>query len=62
MTPLEHKQRHVELHRALDQLFADYIRHHPDEHEFTDMPLRKLIDWSHEQTILPTESPQKEGS
>jgi hypothetical protein len=55
MTPEEHKQRHVELHRALDELFADYIEHHPDEHQFTQMPLIDLMTWSHEQTIESTE-------
>ncbi len=57
MTPEEHKQRHIELHRALDQLFADYIQHHPDDHNFLDMPLRNLIEWSYGQTLCPDEVP-----
>ncbi len=51
----EHKQRHIELHRALDELFADYIVHNPDETTYTEMPLLKLLGWSHQQTINPTE-------
>ena len=51
----EHKKRHIELHKSIDELFADYIAHHPDEIEFTKMPLMKLINWSYEQTKNPTE-------
>lgn len=54
-TPEGHRQRHIELHRALDELFADYITQHPDEHQFTTMPLDRLLKWSHQQTMLPTE-------
>ena len=53
-TPEEHKQKHRELHQSLDELFADYIRHHPNETSFTTMPFKQLLDWSHEQTIKPT--------
>ena len=55
MTHEEHRQRHIELHRALDQLFADYIQHHPQQTEFTTMPLRQLLEWSYDQTITPTD-------
>lgn len=55
MTPEEHKNRHIELHRALDELFADYIMHHPDDFSFTQMPLLKLITWAYEQTQNPTQ-------
>jgi len=54
MTPEEHKARHVMLHRHLDELFADFIDHHPDEHHFMEMPLMRFIDWSFEQTKEPT--------
>lgn len=49
-----HKKRHQELHRALDELFADYIAHHPKESNFTKMPLIKLLEWSAEQSKNPT--------
>lgn len=55
MKPKEHKQRHIELHKSLDELFTDYILHHPKQIKFTEMPLIKLLKWSHKQTIKPTE-------
>jgi hypothetical protein len=55
LTPEEHKARHEHLHHCMDELFADYIEQHPDEHQFTQMPLIKLIQWSFEQTKNPTE-------
>lgn len=55
MTPQEHKNRHIELHKALDELFADYISHHPDKVKFLETPIGDLIKWSHEQTVNPKE-------
>lgn len=56
MTIKEHRQRHKELHKSLDELLADFIWH------TTELPsktsLLKLLDWSHKQTINPEE---KEG-
>ena len=57
MNPEQHRQRHVELHRALDQLFADYIQHHPKQHDYLGTPLRDFIEWSYAQTITPDELP-----
>ena len=54
MTTKEHQDRHKMLHRSLDELFADYIQNHPEEREFTKMPLDNLLTWSHEQTLNPT--------
>lgn len=53
---IEHKKRHIYLHKALDELFADYISHHPEQTKFTEMPVMNLINWSSEQTKNPTES------
>jgi hypothetical protein len=50
----QHRERHIELHKALDELFADYIIHHPEENRFTDMPVMRLLEWAHEQTLHPT--------
>ena len=55
MTPAEHKARHIELHRCLDELFADYIKHHPQQTAFTSMPFIDLLRWSAEQAMNPTE-------
>ena len=55
MTSKEHKKRHKLLHKYLDELFADYIKHHPDEITFTEMPIIKLMKWSYSQTNEPTE-------
>lgn len=52
----EHRQRHIKLHRSLDELFADYITHHPDQSSFLDMRLGDFIEWSSQQTNEP---PQK---
>ena len=51
----EHRQRHVELHKALDELVADFIRHNSHITRFLDVPMSTLISWSHSQTISPTE-------
>jgi hypothetical protein len=45
-----HRQKYIELHNALDELFADYISNHPTEHGFSEMPIIKLLKWSYEQT------------
>lgn len=54
-TPEGHRQRHVELHKAMDELLADYMRNHRDQQSFLDMPFRQLMEWSHRQTIQPDE-------
>jgi hypothetical protein len=54
MTSDEHRARHVALHRALDELFADYIVQHPDQHGFLEMPFSQFLTWSSEQTLRPT--------
>lgn len=58
MTPEEHKERHKLLHRMLDELFADYIAHHPDQSGFLKMPVFDLVRWSKEQRENPTPEPQ----
>ena len=56
LTYNQHRTKHLKLHAALDELFADYIIQHPQETEFTEMPLIKLLEWSYEQTLNPTEN------
>ena len=55
MTKDEHRQKHVALHKALDELFADFIMHHPCSESFLYRPIKDLIDWSHQQAIEPEE-------
>ena len=54
MTKAEHKRRHEQLHRSLDELFADYVYHHPVVGIYLDIPYKKLLEWSFEQTKNPT--------
>lgn len=55
MTLEEHKQRHKELHKSLDELFADFIHHNSDIKTVTQIPVLRLIEWSYQQSINPTE-------
>ena len=58
MTPIEHKKRHEELHKALDELVADFIRH--TDKMLSATSVMQLIQWSHQQTQNPTEVAQSE--
>lgn len=49
----EHRQRHIKLHRYLDELFADWIEQNPDLDGYTNQPIKVLMEWSHKQTIEP---------
>jgi hypothetical protein len=54
MTNEQHKNIHIELHKKLDELVADYIAQTgglPSRHTIFD-----LMKWSHEQTQLPTDN------
>jgi hypothetical protein len=53
MTREEHIEIHKELHRAFDELLADWISHTkelPSQHT-----IMELTKWAHEQTLNPTE-------
>ena len=50
----EHRQRHVELHKNLDELVADWIIHNPGKFP-SSTTILELIRWSHQQTIVPTD-------
>lgn len=52
----DHKARHEKLHRALDELVADFIDHTSRLPSKTN--LIELMDWAYLQTVRPTE---KEG-
>jgi hypothetical protein len=52
-----HKQRHIELHGALDELVADFIAHGKiGEHRPSETTVMELMKWSHQQTQDPTET------
>lgn len=57
MTKDEHRQRHVELHKAFDELYADYIRHQPTEGVYlpSKVTVMQLLEWSMDQTTDPAE-------
>lgn len=51
----EHIKIHKELHKALDQLVADWIDHQKTGGSLRDTSIMELMDWSFEQTKNPTE-------
>lgn len=53
LTTEQHRARHVALHQALDELLADFIVHTRQMPSVTT--LKDLMEWSHQQTIDPTE-------
>lgn len=53
LTPKQHKARHEFLHKYLDELLADFIKHTGNFLQKTS--LRELMEWSHAQTIKPDE-------
>ena len=59
VTAEEHRLRHVALHKAFDELLADWIAHLPlgAVAGVLDRSILELITWSHEQTIAPKDRP-----
>lgn len=57
MTDEEHRQRHQELHRALDELAADWMAHQPRGKLFSNSTILELVRWSFEQTREPSPAP-----
>lgn len=55
MTDDEHKQRHVELHKLLDELVADFIEHSGCLPSKTT--IFELMKWSNEQAQKPDHKP-----
>jgi hypothetical protein len=53
MTKEEHRQRHIELHKALDELVADFIKH--TEKHLSKTSILEFVQWSSTQTHEPTE-------
>ncbi len=53
MDKQKHKIRHIELHKKLDELLADYIEH--TGKLLSESTIMDVMKWSHEQTINPSE-------
>ncbi len=54
MTQEEHKERHLNLHKSLDELIADFIVHNTDKRP-SSTTVMELMAWSHQQTTNPTQ-------
>lgn len=53
LSKFDHRRRHIALHKAFDELLADFILHTgklPSQTSIFD-----LMSWSFEQTMEPTE-------
>lgn len=48
MNDLKHKERHQQLHQALDEPIADYLEVHKDK-KISDTTVMELISWSFKQ-------------
>jgi len=53
MNKEEHKQRHIDLHAALDELLADFVEH--NKGTVLRRPIIDLMEWSHRQCEEPDE-------
>lgn len=53
MTKEEHRQRHEFLHKAFDELLADFLMHNREARP-SSSTLIELMNWSHQQTLDPT--------
>ena len=61
MTPLtfeEHRARHVQLHKYLDELVADFLTHNPSRLP-SKTTLMEFMQWTYQQTINP-DTPEEE--
>ena len=51
MTHEEHKQKHIELHKKLDEILADFITNSEFTSPYIMRPIIDLLNWSYRQTI-----------
>lgn len=55
-SPHAHRDRHVRLHRALDELVQDYVTQHPETGDrFGTLTVKELLTWAAEEAVAPTE-------
>jgi hypothetical protein len=50
----KHKKRHVKLHKALDELLADFMIHSCSKKPVLIQSISTLMEWSHSQCTNPT--------
>jgi hypothetical protein len=53
----EHKQRHIELHQAFDELLAGFIT--ATNEPPLNRPIKDLVEWSYKQTQEPDHPPER---
>lgn len=55
MTEDEHRNRHIDLHKALDELIADWAAHQPKDSSkmYSNTTIAELMEWSYRQTSEP---------
>ena len=53
MNTEEHKQRHIELHKSLDELMGDFVADTGRMLSQTNM--LDFLNWSYQQTVFPSE-------
>ena len=61
LNPAEHQRRHKDLHRAFDELLADWLAHNPRSSSIHD-PILSLMEWSHRQTLKPERMATSDGA
>ncbi len=54
MTRSEHKKKHLELFKALDELLADYLKHHP-EALIRTTTVDEVFRWAFNESIATSE-------
>lgn len=71
MKPVEHQERHIRLHQALDELLTCYLGENMGapgalrrENGLASVhnPICDLLQWSHQKAMVPTEDDDREHS
>lgn len=52
MTTEQHIQRHIMLHKSIDELAADFLRHN-NKKLLSNTTVLELLQWSAQQTVNP---------
>lgn len=48
----DHRKRHVELHKEVEELFVDFIENN-DKKSYLKITIHELLEWSFHQTLEP---------